>query len=155
MAGMPAGMMSQQIAQQQQKPELPSDGTPLFYLYCRNPKSKVMWYPVSMMRGDGQSKGLVGAWVNAPFGKNVFKDRLDEGMARSIFESERRLTDMARQQYPSLKKLRSLEWGYKVIDRDIMAKVESKEMDEPTTQVVTRSMFEDSMIEKAKKAIGM
>ena len=155
-AGMPAGMMPnrQQMAGGPAQPEMPEDGTPVFYLYCRNPKSKVMWYPVSMMRGDGQSKGLVGAWVNSPFAKGVFKDRLDEGMARSIYESERRLTEMARQQYPSLKKLRELEWGYKVMDKEIMAKVAAKEMDEPKTQVVNKAMFEESFLEKAKRAVG-
>lgn len=56
-------------------------------------------------------------------GKSVFKDRLDEGIARSIFESERRLTDMARQQYPAIKKIRQLEWGYKLVDRDVNEKV--------------------------------
>jgi len=50
------------------EPEAPPDGTPLFYLYARNPKTRVMWYPVSMLRGDGQSKGLISAWLGSPFG---------------------------------------------------------------------------------------
>lgn len=53
----------------------------------------------------------------------MFKDRLDEGIARSIFESERRLTDMARQQYPAIKKIQKLEFGYKLVDRSVNEKV--------------------------------
>eukprot|EP00962_Isochrysis_galbana_P000130 scaffold34_cov124-Isochrysis_galbana.AAC.9 len=137
-------------------PVAPPDGTPLFYLYARNPKTRVMWYPVSILRGDQQSKGLISAWLGSPvgtlwlslaaslaptcrgsrpyrfptlpchvIGKSVFKDRLDEGIARSIFESERRLTDMARQQYPAIKKIQQLEFGYKLVDRAVNEKVES------------------------------
>ena len=53
---------------------------------------------LSRRRRDAQSKGLISAWINSPFAKGVFKDRLDEGMARSIFDSERRLAEMAVQQ---------------------------------------------------------
>lgn len=113
-----------------------------------------MWYPVSMMRGDGQSKGLINAWLNSPFGKGVFKGRLDAGMARSIFESERKLAEMAKKQYPSLKKALQLEWGYKVIDRDVMAKEDSGEIEKQSIIYVTKEMVQDSLIEKAKKAVG-
>ena len=41
----------------------------VFYLYCRTGPGKP-WYPVSAMKGDGQSKGLIGAWLNSPFGKS-------------------------------------------------------------------------------------
>lgn len=53
---------------QMREPEAPPDGTPLFYLYARNPKTRVMWYPVSMLRGDQQSKGLISAWLGSPIG---------------------------------------------------------------------------------------
>ena len=119
------------------------------------------WYPVSAMKGDGQSKGLINAWLGAPIAKvragpakpplrvprngsqklaaaypcvvrhaaaaclqDVFKNRLDSGMAQSIFESERRLSSMAAEQYTHMKKLQSrLEWGYKVVDNEIMCVV--------------------------------
>ena len=96
-AGQPSAMQ-----QQMRTPTPPSDGTPMFYLYCRTAPGKP-WYPVSAMKGDGQSKGLIGAWLNSPLGKGVFKDRLDEGVARSIFESERRLGNLAVEQYSILK----------------------------------------------------
>jgi hypothetical protein len=50
------------------EPQAPPDGTPLFYLYARNPKTRVMWYPVSVLRGDQQSKGLISAWLGSPIG---------------------------------------------------------------------------------------
>lgn len=148
---MPSGGMPQQ---QIREPEAPSDGTPLFYLYCRT-ESKVMWLPVSSMRGDGQSKGLVNAWLNSPFAKGVFKNRLDEGMARSIFESERRLIQMAKTQYPYLKKGGRLEWGYKAMSTEIMAKEAAGELEKQKIVVVTKEMVNDSMIEQAKKAVGL
>ena len=40
-------------------------------------------YPVSAMNGDAQANGLIGAWLNAPLAKDVFKTRLDEGMAKA------------------------------------------------------------------------
>jgi len=113
-----------------------------------------MNYPVSMMRGDGQAKSLVNAWINSPFGKGIFKNRLDAGMAKSIFESERRLADLARRQYPALKKQRELEWGFKIVDYDLQAKVAKGEMEEPKITFVTRDMVEESFIEKARKAVG-
>lgn len=98
---------------QQQAPSAPTDGVPVFYLYCRTGQGKP-WYPVSAMKGDGQSKGLINAWLNSPLAKGVFKDRLDEGMARSIFDSERRLADMACEQYRQLKDSKArLQWGFK------------------------------------------
>ena len=37
------------------------------------------------MKGDGQSKGLINAWLSSPIAKGVFKERLDQGMARRCF----------------------------------------------------------------------
>ena len=145
----------QQYQQQQvpRNPEMPTDGMPLFYLYCRT-SAKVMWYPVSVMKGDGQSKGLVNAWVNSPFGKGVFKNRLDEGMARSIFESERRLTDMAKKQYKSLKNQRILEWGYKVVQEELMAKEKAGEIEKVKIMPVSKDMVnDDSLIERGRKVL--
>lgn len=72
------------------------------------------------MKGDGQSKGLINAWLNSPVAKGVFKDRLDEGMARTIFESERRLGDMAAEQYPQLREQKArLQYGFKILSKDV------------------------------------
>merc|ERR1719148_355091 len=81
----------------------PEDGSSLFYLYCRAER-KDLWSPVSVLQSDSQAQGLISAWLNAPLAKGVFKDRLDEGMARSIFESERQLADMAVRTHPNLSK---------------------------------------------------
>lgn len=141
--------------QQARSPEPPPDGETNFYLYCRD-ESRVMWYPISMMKGDGQSNALVNAWLNTPFAKGVFKDRLDEGMARSIFESEKRLLSMAKQQYPPLKKEKKpLEWGYKVVSKELMAKEASGEIEKQKIICVSRDMVKDSFLDQAKKALNV
>ena len=137
----------------QMPPEIPSeDGMPLFYLFCRTANVPTLWYPVSSMKGDGQSKGLINAWLGSPLAKQVFKDRLDSGMARSIFDSERQLADAAVRTHPALKKMQnSLEWGYKVVDREIMAKEQAGEIEKQKVIHVTRSMIDDGFINQAGK----
>ena len=41
---------------------------------------------VSALKGDGKAKSLVNAWLDSPIMKGVFKDKVDENVARSIFE---------------------------------------------------------------------
>ena len=150
---MPRGMGQGMPQPGQMPPEIPSDdGTPLFYLFCRTANVPTLWYPVSSMKGDGQSKGLINAWLNSPFGKMAFKNRLDSGMARSIFDSERQLADAAVRTHPALKKMQnSLEWGYKVVDREIMAKEQAGEIEKQKVIHVTRSMIDDGFINQAGK----
>ena len=144
-------MQGQNQQMQQRAPQASPDGTPVFYLYCRSGPGKP-WYPVSAMKGDGQSKGLINAWLNSPFGKMAFKNRLDSGMARSIFDSERQLADAAVRTHPALKKMQnSLEWGYKVVDREIMAKEQAGEIEKQKVIHVTRSMIDDGFINQAGK----
>merc|ERR1719182_743761 len=119
-----------------------ADGTTVFYLYCRSGPGKP-WYPVSAMKGDAQSKGLITAWLNAPLAKSVFKDRLDEGMARSIFDSERRLASMATEQYQQLKDYQArLQWGFKILDSDVMAKEASGDIEKQKIVTVNKAMLE-------------
>jgi hypothetical protein len=137
---------------QSQAPQPPRDGTPVFYLYCRSGPGKP-WYPVSVMKGDGQSKGLVNAWLNSPVAKGVFKDRLDEGMAKSIFESERRLASMAIEQFKQLKNYQSrLQWGFKIISTELMAKEAAGEVEEQKIVPVSRNMIKDGILEQAQAA---
>merc|ERR1719201_1809586 len=138
----------------QQTPQAPTDGVPVFYLYCRSGPGKP-WYPVSAMMGDGQSKGLINAWINTPVGKQVFKDRLDEGMARSIYDSERRLASMAVEQYRQLKDSQSrLQWGFKILDADIMAKEKSGEIEKQKIVPVSKSMLKEGALNQAGAAIS-
>lgn len=153
---MPAGMGgAYNQGPQQRAPDVPPEGVTNFYLYCRSGEGKP-WYPVSMMKGDAQSRGLVNAWLNSPFAKGVFKNRLDEGLARSIFESERKLAALAVQQYTMLKPAKArLEWGFKIADRDVMAKEASGEIETLNIIPVSRDMVKDSVLEKAQKAFGV
>jgi len=140
---------------QQQAPTASPDGMPIFYLYCRSGVGKP-WYPVSAMKGDGQSKGLINAWLGSPVAKGVFKNRLDSGMAQSIFESERRLASMAVEQYSHMKKIKnSLEWGYKVVDNDVMAKEASGEIEKQKIVPVSRDMIAVGIVDQAKKAFNL
>ena len=133
-----------QQGMQQQSPGAPTDGSTVFYLYCRTGPGKP-WYPVSAMKGDGQSKGLIGAWLNSPVGKGVFKENLDKGMARSIYDSERRLASMAVEQYRQLKDYQTrLQWGFKILDQDVMAKEASGDIEKQKIVVVTKAMTEDT-----------
>merc|ERR1719247_163113 len=111
------------------------------------------WYPVSAMKGDGQSKGLIQAWLNSPFAKGVFKDRLDEGMAKSIFDSERRLANMAVEQYAQLKDSKSrLQWGFKLLDKDVMAKEASGEIEKQKIVAVNKGMIKEGLVQQAQSA---
>lgn len=141
---MPAGMgaMGPQQGNQQQQ-QAPTDGSTVFYLYCRTSAGKP-WYPVSAMRGDGQTKGLIKAWLGSPVGKSVFKDNLDKGMARSIFDSERRLASMAVEQYRQLKDYQArLQWGFKIMDADVLAKEASGDIEKQKIVPVSKAMVAD------------
>ena len=153
-AGAPSGAMPGQYSgmQQQAPPEPPPDGTPVFYLYCRTGPGKP-WYPVSAMKGDGQSKGLINAWLNSPVAKGVFKDRLDEGMARSIFDSERRLAEMATEQYRQLNEYKArLQWGFKILDKDLVAKEARGEIEKQKIIPVNKGMLKEGILDQAKSA---
>ena len=107
------------------------------------------------MKGDGQSKGLINAWLNSPVAKTVFKDRLDEGMARSIFDSERRLASMATEQYKQLRDQQArLQWGFKIMDQDVMAKEASGDIEKQKIVVVSKSMLKDGIMDQAGAAAG-
>ena len=151
-SGQQLGMQGQQMAGPRGPPE---DGSSLFYLYCRAER-KDLWYPVSVLQSDSQAQGLINAWLNAPIAKGVFKDRLDEGMARSIFESERQLADMAVRTHPNLSKFKSrLGWGYKIINKEIAAKEASGEMEKQKTVPVFRDMVKPGFLDNVKKSLGI
>ena len=142
----------QQQGMQQQAQSAPTDGIPVFYLYCRTGQGKP-WYPVSAMKGDGQSKGLINAWLNSPVAKGVFKDRLDEGMARSIFDSERRLAEMATEQYRQLNEYKArLQWGFKILDKDLVAKEARGEIEKQKIIPVNKGMLKEGILDQAKSA---
>merc|ERR1712139_460048 len=106
----------------QQAPQAQADGMPVFYIYCRTGPGQ-FWYPVSAFKGDGKAKSLVNAWLDSPFAKGVFKEIVEENIARSIFESEKRLAGLAVQQYGHLKAIKTkLQWGYKIEDQNLKKK---------------------------------
>merc|ERR1711964_791071 len=108
-----------------------------------------------MMDGDAQANGLISAWLNAPLAKDVFKTRLDEGMARSIFEAERQLADMAVRTHPQLKNYKTrLGWGYKMVSKDIAAKEASGQIEKQKVTPVFKDMVKEGILDQARKALG-
>ena len=143
---------------QQQAPQAQADGMPVFYIYCRTAPGKP-WYPVSAFKGDGKAKSLVNAWLDSPFGKGMFKEKVEENIARSIFESEKRLAGLAVQQYGQLKAVKTkLQWGYKIVDQNLEKKEEEGKIEKQKIEQVTKAMVKeglfDGVLEKAKNAFG-
>jgi len=152
---MPQGGMQGAYAKgaQQAPPEAPADGSSIFYLYARTGPGKP-WYPVSAMKGDGQSKGLINAWLGSPWAKGFFKDRLDSGLAASIFDSERRLAEMAVSQYSLLRDYKSrLQWGFKILDKDVNAKEAAGEIEKQNIVPVNRGMIQKGPLEAAQNVV--
>merc|ERR1719321_357292 len=124
---MPKGSFGQANMQRQQQQQAAqqqavAEGQTVFYLYCRT-SSRQPWLPVSALQGDGKSDALISAWLNAPVGKDVFKNKLDENVAASIFQQEGELTAFVQNQYGQfVKDTTKLEWGFKIEDANIAAK---------------------------------
>lgn len=119
------------------KLDLPEDGTPVFMIYVRTQEGKP-WYPVNALRGDSQTKQILQGWLTSPLGKGTFKDRLDEGIARSVFGSEKDIKKMAVQMLPMLKKVQKLEWGYKPQSTLINEKIKEGEIKEPEIMLLDK-----------------
>ena len=92
-----------------------SDGFPVFTVYVRSKTAKV-WYPGGSLKGDGRSKSLVESWRdNTLMLKDQYKNSLDGGMAKSIFDDKQKFTSSLVRMYPQLKKSQNdLEFGYTV-----------------------------------------
>ena len=76
-------------------------------------------------------------------------------MAQSIFDSERRLAQMAVEQYTQLKDYKArLQWGFKIMDKDVYAKEAAGEIEEQKIVAVSKSMIKDGLLDRAKKAAG-
>lgn len=125
----PRPMMPQRP--QQQKTELPEDGTPVFALYVRTARAKI-WYPLGAVKGDGKSKNLVDA-LKGGFARAMYQQALDRGMAQTLYGKEgSKYVQGAIRLYPQLKKYTSdLQFGYKVA---------AVGLDEQPTKVVTKEM---------------
>lgn len=137
--------------------KLPEDGTPVFSIFVRSPRSKI-WFPLGAVAGDARSKTLVNA-LKSGWGKVLYQNSLDKGIAQTVYGAEGgRFMQTALRQYPQLKKSeKQLEFGYRVA---------AKDMEEMPTRVVERDMalpffqwakkvFDDALsANKAKEAIA-
>jgi hypothetical protein len=109
--------------------KVPEDGTPIFSIFVRSPRSKI-WFPLGAVAGDDRSKTLVGA-LKSGWGKALYQNSLDKGIAQTVYgQGEKRFLQTALRQFPQLKKSEKvLEFGYKVSAHDL---------DDAPTRVVTR-----------------
>lgn len=111
--------------------KIPEDGTPIFSIFVRSPRSKI-WFPLASFGGDDRSKTLVNA-LKSGFGKAMYQNSLDKGIAQTVFGRDKgRLLQTAVRQYPQLKRSAGeLEFGYKI---------SAKDLEDAPTRVVTADM---------------
>jgi hypothetical protein len=109
--------------------KVPEDGTPIFSIFVRSPRSKI-WFPLGSVAGDDRSKTLVSA-LKSGWGKALYQNSLDKGIAQTVYgQGEKRFLETALRQYPQLKKSEKvLEFGYKVAALDL---------EDAPTRIVTR-----------------
>lgn len=124
---------------------MPEDGTPLFSIFVRSPRSRI-WFPLGAVAGDARSKTLVNA-LKSGWGKALYQNSLDKGIAQTVYGAEGgRFLQTAIRQYPQLKKSeKQLEFGYKVsaVDlEDAPTRVVDKDMALPFVQWVKKQIDE-------------
>jgi hypothetical protein len=66
---------------------MPDDGFPVFNLFVRSTRGAGLWFPFAALKGDGNAKTLVTAYMG-PFLNDLYKNQLDKGVARSVFQSK-------------------------------------------------------------------
>lgn len=127
---LPKHMMPQQPQRQQNVP-LPEDGTPVFALFVRTPRTKI-WYPLGGVKGDNRSKNLANA-LKGGIARGMYQNALDRGMAQTLYgKDSNRFLQNAIRLYPQLKKFtKELEYGYKM---------SAVGMEEQKTRVVSKEM---------------
>jgi len=91
-----------------------SDGFPIFNLFVRT-KTASIWYPCGSFKGDERSMALATTWRDGGLLAGVSKNQLDGGIAGSLHQEMKKLTESAVRTYPQLRKSREdLEFGYKL-----------------------------------------
>ena len=134
--------------EQQQMAQGDDDGVPTFNIFVRSQKAKV-WYPCGALKGDPKATALVNAW-QGNFLRGLYKSQLDKGVARSIFDGEKRLVGTVLRSDPQLKESKNeLEFGYKVSVKGIEETVGKQEV-----TLVTRDMLK-GWLDGVKENLGM
>lgn len=130
---------------QQQNPPLPEDGTPVFALFVRTPRTKI-WYPLGGVKGDDRSKNLVNA-LKGGIARGMYEQALDRGMAQTLYGKDNsRFLQTALRMYPQLKRYAAeLEFGYKIL---------AKGLDEQPTKPVSKEMAQSIFASIRKRISG-
>lgn len=147
--------MDRQPMRQQQQPPLPDDGSPAFYIFCRNPSGSNVWYPVTALQGDATSRATSDAIKDGKFGSDFMEARMETSIAKAVFAKERELTDTAVRANPALKKYKKdLQWGYKMLTKELMADIQSGKVQSPATKVLAKDMMEETTLDAIGKSLG-
>ena len=127
-----------------EKPE----GVPIFKLFVR-PKAGGLWIPCGDLAGDKRATALVNAWMSG-FMSDMYRDQLDQGIARSLFSQEETFVSGLIENYKPFKKFTKdqLQFGYKVDFEGLEEK-----MGEQKVRVIERGM-EKSWVDNVKEGFG-
>ena len=125
-----------------------ASGVPVFKVFVR-PKVGGLWIPCGDLAGDQRATALVNAWT-AGFMQGMYKDQLDQGIAKSIFAQEATFISGLIENYKPFKKFKpaDLEFGYKIDFEGLEEK-----MGEQKVMVITREM-EKGWLDKAKDSFA-
>lgn len=123
-------------------------GVPVFKVFVR-PKVGGLWIPCGDLAGDQRATALVNAWT-AGFMSGMYKEQLDQGIAKSIFSQESTFINGLIENYKPFKRFKpaDLEFGYKIDFEGLEEK-----MGEQRIQVITREM-EKGWFDKAKDSMS-
>lgn len=125
-----------------------SAGVPVFKVFVR-PKVGGLWIPCGDLAGDQRATALVNAWT-AGFMSGMYKEQLDQGIAKSIFSQESTFINGLIENYKPFKRFKpaDLEFGYKIDFEGLEEK-----MGEQRIQVITREM-EKGWFDKARDSVS-
>lgn len=127
-----------------EKPE----GVPIFKIFVR-PKAGGLWIPCGDLAGDKRATAVVNAWMSG-FMSDMYRDQLDQGIARSLFSQEDSFVQGLIENYKPFKKFTKdqLQFGYKVDFEGLEEKV-----GEQKVRVIERGM-EKSWVDNLKEGFG-
>lgn len=125
-----------------------SEGVPVFKVFVR-PKVGGLWVPCGDLAGDQRATAVVNAWLSG-FMTDMYKDQLDNGIAKSLFSQEDTFVKGLIENFKPFKKMKpeDLEFGYKVDFPGVVEKMGDK------TMVLTREMAESKgVLDSVKGAV--
>merc|ERR1711904_7952 len=110
-----SGMMQQQ---RYQEPPIDPDNEE-FVLFARSKEDPFpTWYPVTILQGGSQANLLVRARENE-ITKMLTGNTLAKSLGVTLYKEREKVEDMARKNQPFLKKAKTMEFAFKVREKDV------------------------------------